>query len=62
MCRKTRKEQVAQCRRLLVSGALDEARDLWNALVDQARQARLGDGTIDLAYLSFGTAHAVHAQ
>jgi hypothetical protein len=42
---------VAQCRRLLVSGALDEARDLWNALVDQARQARLGDGTIALAHL-----------
>ena len=42
---------VAQCRRLLVSGALDEARDLWNALIDQARQARLGDGTIELAHL-----------
>ena len=42
---------IAQCRRLLASGAPDEARDLWNALVDRARKARLGDGTIELAHL-----------
>ncbi|SRR5229473_1265902 len=42
---------VSQCRRLLVSGTPEEGRALWGALIDRARKARLGDGTIDLADL-----------
>ena len=42
---------ISQCRRVLASGALDEAQTLWIALVDRSRESRLGNGTIDLPQL-----------
>ena len=46
-----RESLIAQCRSLLLSGAAGEGYALWEALVDRARKARLGDGTIDLVPL-----------
>jgi hypothetical protein len=43
-----RKSAISQCRRALTSAAPDEARALWQTLVERASKARLGDGTIDL--------------
>ena len=42
---------ISQCRRVLTSAAPDEARALWQTLVERAGKARLGDGTIDLPEL-----------
>jgi hypothetical protein len=46
-----REAAISQCRRVLTSAAPDEARELWETLVERARKARLGDGTIDLPQL-----------
>ena len=46
-----RESAISQCRRVLTSAAPDEARALWQALVERAGKARLGDGTIDLPQL-----------
>jgi hypothetical protein len=46
-----RESAISQCRRVLASAALDEARELWQTLVERAGKARLGDGTIDLSQL-----------
>jgi transcriptional regulator with XRE-family HTH domain len=42
---------IGQCRSLLSNGTLVEARALWTALINMARDARIGDGTILLAVL-----------
>jgi transcriptional regulator with XRE-family HTH domain len=42
---------IGQCRGLLRNSTLAEGRALWTALVDRARDARIGDGTITLAAL-----------
>ena len=42
---------ISQCRRVLTSAAPDEARALWQTLVERAGKVRLGDGTIDLPQL-----------
>jgi hypothetical protein len=42
---------ISQCRGILASAAAAEARELWDALVERVRNARLGDGTIDLSAL-----------
>jgi hypothetical protein len=42
---------IGACRRLLVSGKLDEGRDLWDALIKATNRARLGNGTIELSSL-----------
>jgi hypothetical protein len=39
---------ITQCRGLLREGTVSAAIDLWKALVEWARDARLGNGTIDL--------------
>ncbi|HEX9202301.1 MAG TPA: ATP-binding protein [Acidobacteriaceae bacterium] len=46
-----RESAISQCRRVLTSAAPDEARALWQTLVERAGKARLGDGTIDLPQL-----------
>lgn len=46
-----REAAIAQCRRILSSSSPQDARSLWNALVDTVRKARLGGGTIDLQRL-----------
>lgn len=43
-----RESAIAQCRQVLTNSAPEDARDLWNALVNRSRNARLGNGTIDL--------------
>ena len=48
---KDRSVAIGQCREVLASGALDDAQALWNALVGEARAARLRHGTIELADL-----------
>jgi len=42
---------IGRCRSLLRNGTLVEARALWTALINRARDARIGDGTIVLAVL-----------
>ena len=42
---------IARCRDVVASGELHEAQALWSALVDRARNARLKDGTVELADL-----------
>jgi len=46
-----RSSAISQCRHVLTSAAPDEARDLWQTLVERAGRARIGDGTIDLPQL-----------
>ena len=43
-----RKQSIARCRNLLADGTLAKGRGLWKALVDTARDARLGHGTIEI--------------
>ena len=45
------KAAIAQSRRLLVNGNPQEGKQLWGELVAQARQVRLGSGTLDIADL-----------
>ena len=47
----SRDEQAAigDCRLLLASGSLTEAKDLWDRLVTEARETRLGTGTLHIA-------------
>jgi hypothetical protein len=42
---------IAVCRRLLVSGELEDGRNLWNTLIKATNKARLGNGTIELSSL-----------
>jgi len=42
---------IAECRRLLVSGDLEEAKSLWQQLVEIAQAVRLGRGTVTLVDL-----------
>jgi len=42
---------IGQCRSLLCNGTPVEARAMWTALINMARDARIGDGTIVLAVL-----------
>jgi hypothetical protein len=46
-----RRTAVGRCRTLINGGGLADGRRLWKALVDAARDARLGHGTIELAKL-----------
>ena len=46
-----REGAIAQCRRILASPAPQDARALWDSLVDHVSEARLGNGTIDLSSL-----------
>jgi hypothetical protein len=43
-----RRRAIVQCRGLLVNGTLAEARNLWEALVCRAHNARVGNGTVEL--------------
>jgi hypothetical protein len=43
-----RKRSIARCRNLLKAGTLAIGTDLWLALVDTVRNARLGHGTIEI--------------
>lgn len=46
-----RETAISQCRRVLATAAPEDARELWESLVDSAKEARLGNGTIDLSHL-----------
>jgi len=46
-----RETAISQCRRALATAAPQDARELWESLVDSAKEARLGNGTIDLSHL-----------
>jgi hypothetical protein len=43
-----RRQSIARCRNLLKDGTLAKGRELWHALIDTARNARLGDGTVEI--------------
>jgi hypothetical protein len=45
---KDRSQSIARCRDLLKDGTLPKGRELWEALTGTVRNARLGDGTIEL--------------
>src|SRR5262249_15253991 len=40
-----RRQSIARCRNLLKDGALTKGTELWQALIDVVRNARLGGGT-----------------
>ena len=42
------KDAIAQSRKLLVDGSLKEGKRLWSELVAQAKNVRLGSGTLDI--------------
>ncbi|WP_402721292.1 hypothetical protein [Janthinobacterium rivuli] len=44
-------QAIAQCRRLLISGSDDEARSLWEGLINVAKEGRLRSGTITVSGL-----------
>jgi hypothetical protein len=45
------KQAIGQCRTLLTNGSLAEGTHVWTELVTQARNVRLGSGTLDVADL-----------
>jgi hypothetical protein len=47
----TEQDAIAQCRAVVASGKLTDARALWQALVMRAESARLSGGTITLEEL-----------
>jgi hypothetical protein len=47
-----RRKAIGRSRNLLNGGKLTDGRKLWEALVASAREARLGNGTVELASLS----------
>lgn len=46
-----RRQSIARCRNLLKDGTLAKGLELWRALVDTVRDARLGAGTIEIESL-----------
>jgi hypothetical protein len=42
---------IAECRRLLTSGCLEESRTLWEHLVNRAKSVRLAPSTLDISVL-----------
>ena len=44
-------QSIARCRNLLKDGTLANGRELWRALVDTVRDARLGAGTVEVESL-----------
>jgi hypothetical protein len=47
-----RRQSIARCRNLLKDGTLAKGRKLWQALIDAVRNARLGDGTVEIESLT----------